>query len=49
VETSKLLFKLPGHTGTVVAVDYHPSETEPIVASGGIDRVIYLGEVDRVQ
>lgn len=36
--------QLPGHTGSVTATDFSPKE--PILASGGVEGVIYLGEVD---
>jgi Prp8 binding protein len=39
----KLLYKLPGHTGSVNEVDFHPEE--PIVASCSSDKTIYLGEI----
>ncbi|GAA6042659.1 hypothetical protein JCM8097_008273 [Rhodosporidiobolus ruineniae] len=42
--TGEIKYKLPGHTGTVVATDWSP--TEPILASAGVDSSIYLGEVD---
>lgn len=44
--TGEIRYKLPGHTGTVVATDWHPSE--PVVVSGGVEGVLYLGEVDVV-
>lgn len=39
--TGASVFRLAGHKGSVNAVDFHPSE--PMVASGGQDRVIMLG------
>lgn len=36
--------QLPGHTGTVIATDWSPRE--PVIASGGVEGVIYLGEVE---
>jgi len=42
--TGEILYKLPGHTGTVVATAWSPRE--PIVASGGVEGAIYLGEVE---
>lgn len=39
----KLLYKLPGHKGSVNDVDFHPSE--PIIASCSSDQAIYLGEI----
>lgn len=41
--TSKLAYYLPGHIGTVNEVAFHPSE--PIIASAGSDKVIYIGEL----
>lgn len=35
VATGEIRYKLPGHTGTVGATDWSP--TEPIVASGGVE------------
>ncbi|KAJ1678847.1 hypothetical protein EV182_003237 [Spiromyces aspiralis] len=37
-------YKLPGHTGTVNQVDWHPRE--PIVLSASADKTLFLGEVD---
>lgn len=39
----RLLYKLPGHNGSVNEATFHPSE--PIVASAGSDKQIYLGEL----
>jgi len=39
-----IMFKLPGHQGSVNAVDFHP--TEPIIASAGSDKRIFLGELN---
>jgi len=39
----KILYKLPGHAGSVNEVTFHP--TEPIIGSGGSDNNIYLGEI----
>ncbi|KAG5189907.1 WD40-repeat-containing domain protein [Tribonema minus] len=41
--TGQELYYLPGHAGTVNDVRFHPSE--PIVASCGSDKHIYLGEL----
>ncbi|XP_057309670.1 U5 small nuclear ribonucleoprotein 40 kDa protein-like [Hydractinia symbiolongicarpus] len=41
--TRKILYKLPGHNGSVNDVDFHPDE--PILMSCGSDRKIYLGEL----
>ncbi|CCG83382.1 Putative uncharacterized protein [Taphrina deformans PYCC 5710] len=43
VRTAKILYKLPGHKGTVNSVDMHPKE--PIVLSGSVDKTIFLGEI----
>lgn len=40
----RILYKLPGHNGSVNAVDFHPNE--PIVVSGASDKQVYLGEID---
>jgi len=40
----KFVYKLPGHTGTVNEVAFHPSE--PIIASCSADKKIYLGEIE---
>ncbi|XP_031567783.1 U5 small nuclear ribonucleoprotein 40 kDa protein-like [Actinia tenebrosa] len=39
----RILYKLPGHNGSVNDVDFHP--TEPILLSCGSDKKIYLGEL----
>ncbi|XP_066910981.1 U5 small nuclear ribonucleoprotein 40 kDa protein-like [Clytia hemisphaerica] len=41
--TRKILYKLPGHNGSVNDVDFHP--TEPILLSAGSDKKIFLGEL----
>ncbi|GAB1599403.1 U5 small nuclear ribonucleoprotein 40 kDa protein-like [Argonauta hians] len=41
--TRQILYKLPGHTGSVNEVDFHPNE--PIVMSCSSDKKIYLGEI----
>lgn len=41
--TAQELYYLPGHAGTVNDVKFHPRE--PIVASCGSDKNIYLGEL----
>ncbi|TIA69594.1 hypothetical protein E3P77_03624 [Wallemia ichthyophaga] len=43
VESGDILYKLPGHTGTVGAVDIHP--TDPVIVSGGKDCRMFLGEL----
>lgn len=44
VFSRKILYKLPGHKGSVNDVDFHP--TEPILASCSSDKTLYLGELD---
>ncbi|GAA5895103.1 WD40 repeat domain-containing protein [Sporobolomyces salmoneus] len=44
--TGEIRYKLPGHTGTVISTDWSPKE--PILASGGVEGAIYLGEVEAV-
>jgi len=41
--TGKIIYKLPGHQGSVNETDFHP--TEPILMSAGSDKKIYLGEI----
>ena len=41
--TRRLLYKLPGHTGSVNEAVFHPSE--PIIGSAGSDKQLYLGEL----
>ena len=43
VHSCKMQYKLPGHTGSVNEVVFHPKE--PIIASASSDRSIYLGEL----
>ena len=40
----RILYKLPGHNGSVNDVAFHPKE--PIIASGSSDKTIYLGETE---
>ncbi|KAK5641289.1 hypothetical protein RI129_009836 [Pyrocoelia pectoralis] len=42
--TRRIIYKLPGHNGSVNDVDFHPNET--IIASGSSDKQIYLGEIE---
>lgn len=42
--TRKILYKLPGHLGSVNDVDFH--KLEPIILSAGSDKQIYLGEFE---
>ncbi|CAI4228784.1 unnamed protein product [Auanema sp. JU1783] len=43
VNSKNLVFKLPGHLGSVNATDFHPNE--PILLSASSDKMIYLGEI----
>ncbi|KAF8318125.1 WD40 repeat-like protein [Clavulina sp. PMI_390] len=45
VDSGRVLYKLPGHKGTVTAVDFHPKE--PIVLTGSTDSTMLLGELER--
>ncbi|KAI4456008.1 u5 small nuclear ribonucleoprotein 40 kda protein [Holotrichia oblita] len=40
----RILYKLPGHNGSVNDVDFHPNES--IIMSGSSDKQIYLGEIE---
>jgi len=40
----RILYKLPGHAGSVNEVDFHPKE--PIIASCSNDKKIFLGEIN---
>lgn len=40
-----IAYKLPGHGGSVNEVDFHP--TQPIIASCGNDKQLFLGEIRR--
>ncbi|UYV76221.1 SNRNP40 [Cordylochernes scorpioides] len=40
----RILYKLPGHSGSVNEAAFHP--TEPIVMSVGSDKQIYMGEIE---
>ena len=44
VASRNLLYKLPGHQGSVNAVDFHPNE--PILLSAGSDKRVFLGELN---
>jgi len=44
VGSRKILYKLPGHTGSVTEVPFHPKE--PIIASCATDKKVYLGEIE---
>eukprot|EP00036_Acanthoecidae_sp_10tr_P009573 CAMPEP_0182925022 /NCGR_PEP_ID=MMETSP0105_2-20130417/8085_1 /TAXON_ID=81532 ORGANISM="Acanthoeca-like sp., Strain 10tr" /NCGR_SAMPLE_ID=MMETSP0105_2 /ASSEMBLY_ACC=CAM_ASM_000205 /LENGTH=347 /DNA_ID=CAMNT_0025062853 /DNA_START=34 /DNA_END=1077 /DNA_ORIENTATION=+ len=43
VATGSIKYKLPGHSGSVNCVDFHP--TEPIVLSASSDKKIFVGEL----
>jgi Prp8 binding protein len=43
VATRRVLYKLPGHQGSVNEVAFHPKE--PIIASGSSDRNVFVGEL----
>lgn len=40
----RIIYKLPGHNGSVNDIQFHPKE--PIVVSGSSDKQIYLGEIE---
>ncbi|CDZ97106.1 U5 snRNP-specific protein-like factor and related proteins [Phaffia rhodozyma] len=44
VESSDILYKLPGHRGTVTATAFHPSE--PIILTASKDATMLLGEIE---
>ncbi|KAJ7127631.1 U5 snRNP complex subunit [Mycena epipterygia] len=44
VESARVVYKLPGHKGTVTAVDFHPKE--PIILTGSKDGTMLLGELE---
>jgi len=44
VDSGKILYKLPGHKGTVTSVDFHPKE--PIILTGSKDGTMLLGEIE---
>jgi len=44
VPNRKILYKLPGHQGSVNETDFHPKE--PILLSAGSDKRIFLGEIE---
>lgn len=44
VLTGEELYLLPGHSGSVNAVAFHPKETT-VIASGSSDKTIYVGEL----
>ncbi len=44
VHSKKILYKLPGHTGSVNEIDFHPKE--PIILSASSDKTLFMGELD---
>jgi len=44
VDSARVLYKLPGHKGTVTSVDFHPKE--PIILTGSKDGTMLLGELE---
>jgi Prp8 binding protein len=45
-ESGGVKYLLPGHAGAVTEVSFHPSE--PIIASCGTDKKVYLGELSLI-
>ncbi|KAF9226804.1 WD40 repeat-like protein [Gyrodon lividus] len=45
VESGRVLYKLPGHKGTVTSVDFHPKE--PIILTGSKDGTMLMGEIEQ--
>eukprot|EP00921_Rhytidocystis_pertsovi_P016735 GHVQ01026371.1.p1 GENE.GHVQ01026371.1~~GHVQ01026371.1.p1 ORF type:complete len:357 (-),score=38.09 GHVQ01026371.1:266-1336(-) len=43
MSTKKVLYRLPGHAGSVNEVCFHPSE--PVIASCSSDKQVYMGEL----
>jgi Prp8 binding protein len=43
--TETILYRLPGHRGSVGEVAWHPNVGEPIVASASADKTVYIGEL----
>ena len=41
--TKRIAYKLPGHSGAVNEVEFHPNQ--PIIASCGNDKLVYVGEI----
>ncbi|KAI5843998.1 WD40-repeat-containing domain protein [Morchella snyderi] len=46
-ESRKLLYKLPGHRGTVNDMRFSPIEGEPIIVSASSDKNLLLGELGK--
>ncbi|KAF4525591.1 hypothetical protein B566_EDAN015529 [Ephemera danica] len=40
----RILYKLPGHNGSVNDIDFHPKE--PIIVSASSDKTLFLGELE---
>ncbi|KAF8540717.1 WD40-repeat-containing domain protein [Trichophaea hybrida] len=47
VESRRLLYKLPGHRGTVNDMRFSPSISEPIIVSASSDKSLILGELGK--
>lgn len=47
VESKKLLYKLPGHRGTVNDMRFSPNASEPIIVSASSDKSLILGELGK--
>ncbi|KAF3097320.1 U5 small nuclear ribonucleoprotein, partial [Orbilia oligospora] len=45
-DSKKLLYKLPGHKGTINDVRFMPGN-EPIIVSASSDRTLLLGELGK--
>jgi Prp8 binding protein len=44
VNSRRILYKLPGHNGSINDVDFHPKE--PIILSASSDKTLYMGELE---
>ncbi|CCX29942.1 WD40-repeat-containing domain protein [Pyronema domesticum] len=47
VESRKMLYKLPGHRGTVNDMRFSPNVAEPIIVSASSDKSLILGELGK--
>ena len=47
--SARLEFALPGHAGVVTAVAMSPNAAEPVLASGGTDKRVFVGELGSVE
>lgn len=45
VESRRILYKLPGHNGSVNDIDFHSKE--PIILSGSSDKTLFIGELEQ--